>query len=105
LSILGKTLFSEPVRKREKIGAGIGRSMRDHLERRETLEQRVEREWKSVRCPHGEGRVRLMCEWKVIAVEGRILKKELTLIDCHHPPLARFGGESCGWDCMKVVSR
>ena len=69
------------------------------------MEQRVEREWKSVRCPHGEGRVRVMCEWKVVAVEGHILERELRLIDCHHPPLARFGGESCGWDCMQAVTR
>ena len=79
--------------------------MRDHLERRGTLEQRVEREWKSVRCPHGEGRVRLMCEWKVIAVEGRILKKELTLIDCHHPRWSLFGGEGCQWECEQGVTR
>ena len=69
------------------------------------MEQRVEREWKSVRCPQGEGRIRIMCEWKVIAVEGRVLKRELTLIDCHHPLLARLEGGSCGWGCMEAVTR
>jgi hypothetical protein len=69
------------------------------------LERRVEREWKSIRCPHGEDRARVLYEWDVIAVEGRILKKELKLIDCHRSALSQFGGKDCGWICMQTATR
>lgn len=67
------------------------------------MEQRIEREWRSVRCPQEEERVSLMCEWDVVYEGGRILSRTLKEIDCHHPRLTVFGGGDCGWPCEKLI--
>ena len=71
----------------------------------ETLEQKMEREWKSIRCPGSGDKTVIMAEWDILSEKGRILKKSLRQIDCHHPPLTKFGGEDCKWGCEGVIGK
>ena len=63
------------------------------------MEQRIEREWKSVVCPIEKERTPVVCEWDTILEGGRILKRTLRQIDCFHRKLAEFGGSDCTWSC------
>jgi hypothetical protein len=63
------------------------------------LEQKTEREWKSIRCPGEKGKTLIMVEWEIVSEKDRILKKSLRQIDCHRPQLAQFGGADCEWGC------
>jgi hypothetical protein len=54
-------------------------------ERRETMEQEVEREWQSILCREKEEKAWVMCEWDIVSEKGRILRRTLRLIDCHNP--------------------
>jgi hypothetical protein len=74
-------------------------------ERRNSLKQEIEREWKSVLCPEGKGRTWLMCEWDIVSEKGRILKRTLRQIDCRCPHLMEFGGADCNWECEGVISK
>jgi hypothetical protein len=67
------------------------------------LEQKIEREWKSIRCPRGKDKTLVMVEWNIVLEKGRILKRILRQIDCHHPQRTRFGGEDCEWGCERVI--
>jgi hypothetical protein len=69
------------------------------------MEQKTEREWKSINCPGREGKTVVMVEWDIISEKGRILKKSLRQIDCHHPPLTEFGGEDYKWGCEGVIGK
>jgi hypothetical protein len=73
--------------------------------RRETMEQKLEREWKSIVCPEEKTKTFVMCEWDILSGEGRIFKRTLKQVDCHHPKLAKFGGADCNWDCEKIISK
>ena len=46
-----------------------------------------------------------MVEWEIVSKKGRILKKTLRQIDCHHPQLAQFGGVDCKWGCQRVIGK
>jgi hypothetical protein len=61
-------------------------------ERRKSLVQEIEREWKSILCPEGKGGARVMCEWDIVSEKGRILKRTLKQMDCRCPQLMEFGG-------------
>ena len=67
------------------------------------MEQKKEREWKSVLCPAGKDRTRMLCEWDTVLEGGRILKRTLRQIDCFHPKLTEFGGADCDWFCEGVI--
>ncbi len=69
------------------------------------MEERIEREWKSLICPKGNERTSVMCEWDVVSKGGRIFKRVLRQVDCHHPKLAEFGGSDCDWACEKVIGK
>jgi hypothetical protein len=69
------------------------------------LEQKTEREWKSIRCPGGKGKTLIMVEWEIVSEKDRILKKSLRQIDCHHPQLAQFGGADCEWGCEGLFGK
>jgi len=69
------------------------------------LEQKIEREWKSIKCPGSGARTVLMAEWDILSEKGRILKKRLRQIDCHHPQLTEFGGDDCKWGCEGVIGK
>jgi hypothetical protein len=69
------------------------------------LEPKIEREWKSIRCPGEEGKTSVMVEWEIVSKEGRVLKKSLRQIDCHHPQLAQFGGADCKWGCERLIGK
>ena len=69
------------------------------------MEQRIEREWKSVFCPEGNERAWVMCEWDHLVEGGRILRRTLRQIDCLHPRLTEFGGKDCRWVCEKVIRK
>jgi len=69
------------------------------------LEQKTEREWKSIICPRGKDKTLIMVEWNIISEKGRILKRTLRQIDCHHPPLTRLGGYGCEWGCEEVIGK
>ncbi len=67
------------------------------------MEQKIEREWKSIVCPDGKAKSVVMCEWDILSEKGRILKKTLKQIDCHNPGLTEFGGTDCSWVCEKAI--
>lgn len=69
------------------------------------MEQKREREWKTVLCPGGRGRHSVMCEWDILSEKGRILKRSLKQIDCSNPQLVLFGGADCEWDCEAVITK
>jgi len=69
------------------------------------LEQKIEREWKSINCPGRGDNTAIMVEWDIVSQKGRILKKSLRQIDCHHPQLTEFGGEDCTWGCEAVIGK
>ncbi len=69
------------------------------------MEQKIEREWGSIRCPGREDKVLVMIEWAVASEKGRILSRSLRQIDCHDPQLTRFGGEDCEWGCERVIGK
>lgn len=70
-----------------------------------TLEQKTEREWKSLHCPGGKGKTWIMVEWDIVSEKGHLLKKSLCQIDCHHPQLAQFGGADCEWGCEGLFGK
>ena len=74
-------------------------------EGRRALEQKREREWKSIACPEGKGRALMMLEWDVVSEKGRILKRSLKQMDCQNPMLSVFGGEDCNWKCEGVITK
>jgi hypothetical protein len=69
------------------------------------LESKIEREWKSIICPRGKDKTFVMVEWDVVSEKGRILKRSLRQIDCHHPPLTILGERDCEWGCEKVIGK
>jgi hypothetical protein len=69
------------------------------------MEQKIEREWKSIFCPGERAKTLVMVEWNIASEKGRILKKSLRQIDCHHPQLTRFGEADCEWRCEKVLGK
>jgi len=69
------------------------------------LEQKTEREWKSIRCPGNTDKTIIMVEWDIISEKGRVIKRSLRQIDCHHPPLTIFGGRDCEWGCEGVIGK
>ena len=69
------------------------------------LEQKTEREWKSIRCSGRKDKTWIMIEWDILSEKGRLLKKSLRQIDCHHPPMTEFGGADCEWGCEGVIGR
>jgi hypothetical protein len=69
------------------------------------LEPKIEREWKSILCPKGKNKTLVMVEWDIVSEKGRILKRSLRQIDCHHPPLTIFGGRDCEWGCERVIGK
>ncbi len=69
------------------------------------MEQKIEREWRSIRCPGREGKVLVMVEWGVASEKGRVLSRRLRQIDCHDPQLTRFGGADCERGCERVIAK
>jgi hypothetical protein len=69
------------------------------------MEQKIEREWKSILCPGEKDKVFVMIEWDVLSEKGRILKKNLRQVDCHHSKLTKLGGLDCDWECEKVIRK
>ena len=69
------------------------------------MEQKIEREWRSIRCPGREGKVLVMIEWDVGSEKGRILSRSLRQIDCHDPQLTRYGGMDCERNCERVIAK
>lgn len=69
------------------------------------MEEKREREWKSVLCPEGKGRAWVMCEMNILSEKGRILEKTLRLMDCHNRCLTEFGGGGCRWECEGVIGK
>jgi hypothetical protein len=69
------------------------------------MEQKIEREWRPIRCPGKEDQVLVMIEWAVASEKGRILSRRLRQIDCRDPELTRFGGADCQWGCEKVIAK
>jgi hypothetical protein len=69
------------------------------------LEQKIEREWKSIHCPGTKDKTLVMIEWNIVSEKSRILKKGLRQIDCHHPQLTKLGGEDCKWGCERVIGK
>ncbi len=67
------------------------------------MEQKIEREWKSIACPNRKAQSLVMFEWDVLSEGDRILKKTLRQIDCHHPGLSEFGGKDCSWACHRAI--
>ncbi len=69
------------------------------------MEQKIQREWKSIVCPDRKAESLVMFEWDILSDGGRILKKTLKQIDCHNPGLAEFGGTDCSWVCHKAIAK
>jgi hypothetical protein len=69
------------------------------------MEQKIERERKSIVCPEGKGNTMVMCEWEISSGGGRIFRRTLKHIDCHNPKLTEFGGTDCNWNCEKVIAK
>ena len=67
------------------------------------MEQKIEREWKSIVCPEGEEKTMVMCEREIVSGGGRIFRRSLKQIDCRNPKLTGFGGTDCNWSCEKVI--
>ena len=69
------------------------------------MEQKIEREWRSIRCPGRENKVLVMIEWGVVSDKGRIFSRSLRQIDCHDSQLTRFGGVDCERGCERVIAK
>jgi hypothetical protein len=69
------------------------------------MEQKIEREWRSILCPGKEDKTLIMVEWNIVSEKGRILKRSLQQIDCSHPQLTKFGGADCQWKCEVVIGK
>ena len=69
------------------------------------MEQKIEREWISIVCPEGREKTSVMCEWDIVSREGRIFRRTLKLMDCHHPKLTEFGGIDCKWGCEGIMTK
>jgi hypothetical protein len=69
------------------------------------LEQKTEREWKSILCPGEKDKTLIMVEWDIVSERGHIFKRNLRQIDCHHPQLIKFGGTDCKWGCERVIGK
>ena len=69
------------------------------------MEQKIEREWKTIVCNEGKEGTSVMCEWDVVSEGGRILRRTLKQIDCYHPKLTEFGGVDCNWGCEKIIAK
>ncbi len=69
------------------------------------MEQQTEREWKSIRCPGRKDKTFIMIEWDILSEKGRLLKRNLRQIDCHHPQLTQWGGADCEWGCEGVIGK
>ncbi len=69
------------------------------------MERKIEREWKSIRCPEGKDKTIIMVEWDIVSEQGRVLEKRLRQIDCHYPPLTALGGADCAWGCEAVIGK
>ena len=67
------------------------------------MKQVNERQWKTIRCPEGKGKARVMCEWEIVSEKGQVPKRTLKQVDCHNPQLANLGGEDCQWGCEEVL--
>jgi hypothetical protein len=70
-----------------------------------TMEQKIEREWKSIVCPEGKKRTSIMCEWDIVSGAGHIFRRTLKQIYCQNPKLAEFGGTDCDWECEKIIAK
>jgi hypothetical protein len=75
------------------------------VEGKRVLEQKVEREWKSILCPAEKEKTWVMVEWDLISEKGRILKRTLKQIDCHHSRFIEFGEADCQWGCEGVIEK
>jgi hypothetical protein len=69
------------------------------------MEQKSEREWRSIFCPGKGDETLVMVEWNIVSEKGRILKRSLQQIDCYHPQLTKFGGMGCKWGCEGVIRK
>ena len=69
------------------------------------MEQKIERERKSIVCPDGKAKSVVVCEWDIFSEEGHILKRTLKQIDCHNPRLTELGGTDCSWVCKKAIAK
>ena len=69
------------------------------------MEQKIEREWKSIVCPSWKERTVVMYEWNILLEEGRIFERTLKQVDCHNPRLSEFGGTDCSWVCEKAIAK
>ena len=69
------------------------------------MEQKIEREWRLIRCPGRENKVLVMIEWDVGSEKGRILSRSLRQVDCHDPRLTQFGGADCERGCERVIAK
>jgi hypothetical protein len=67
------------------------------------MEQKLEREWKSIGCPERDEKTLVMCEWATLSEIGSVLQRTLRQIDCNNPKLAEFGGGDCDWACENVM--
>lgn len=72
---------------------------------RDILEQKIEREWKSILCPTGKDKTLVMVEWDIVSEKGRILRRSLRQVDCHHIQLTIFGEHDCEWKCERVIRK
>ena len=73
--------------------------------RRQSMGQKIEREWKSIVCPDWKEKTAVMREWNILFEKGNGLQRTLTLIDCHNPRLSEFGGADCNWACKKTIAK
>jgi len=69
------------------------------------MEQKIEREWKWINCPGEKEKTSVMVEWDITSEKGRILKRSLRQIDCHHSRLTTLGGADCEWGCERVIAK
>ncbi|NWF93137.1 MAG: hypothetical protein HXY46_09480 [Syntrophaceae bacterium] len=69
------------------------------------MEEKREREWKTILCPGRRERYSVMCEWEILSEKGRILKRDLKQIDCSNPELAALGGADCDWSCEAAITK
>jgi hypothetical protein len=73
--------------------------------REEAMQHKKEREWKRISCPRERDKTLVMVEWNIVSEKGRILKRSLQQMDCHHPQLAKLGGPDCEWGCERVIGK
>ncbi|NWG03167.1 MAG: hypothetical protein HXY44_09970 [Syntrophaceae bacterium] len=69
------------------------------------MQTRIEREWKSIFCPDQKENTLIMLEWEILSEGGRILKKRLHQMDCHHPKLTKWGELDCRWRCERILAK